>query len=212
MSDPRRITVTGMGRAAVPADAVVVRLGVEVTATTPGEALAACADAERQMVAAATEAGVARAGVTTRWATVEPRWEQYGNRPQLRGYVARLDVEAIVEELSSAGAVAAAALSAGGDVARLHALAPVVRDRAPGEATARELAYADARARAEHYASLAGQRLDRLLVLDEAGHEMGHHPRFGLMAAAGARAESLEVHAGEHEIAVAVSATWELAD
>ena len=209
--DRRRVTVTGIGRAAVPADAALVHLGVEVTATTPGEALAASADTERQMVAAVLAAGVAESGIATRWATVEPQWEHYGERPRLRGYTARVDVQVTVDDLGSAGAVASAAVDAGGDVARLHGLTPIVRDRAAGEALARESAFADARAKAEQYARLAGQRTGRLLDLTDAVTDVGRYEPHAVMAAHRS-GEPLEVRAGEHEISVTVRAAWELTD
>ena len=221
-TDRHSVTMTGLGRAFAPADAVYVRLGVEVTAATPTEAFAACADVERRMVATVTGAGVAATGVTTSWTAVSPRWEEERHdrfaearaKPPRRPnrYTAHVHVE-VVAALASAGAVAAAALDAAGTGAVLHTLAPVVRDRAAAEAAARRSAYADARTRAEQYAALVGQRLGRLLVLTDAAHEAERQQWSGatFVVAEGRPAEP-EIHGGQHVISTAVRATWELAD
>lgn len=208
-SGRRTITVTGEGRVTAPADAARVELGVEVTAGTPADALSACANAERALVDAAGSAGVADGKVTTGWASVEPEWEHYGERPRLRGYTARVVVRADVADLAAAGRVASAALEAGGAAARLHGLVPRIDDPAQAEYAAREAAFNAARAKAQQFATLAGARLGRLLALTDARHGWQPRPMRTMALSAG---EPLDVHAGEHEVAIEVTATWELVD
>jgi len=209
----RAITVTGEGRVLAPADAARVELGAEATAGTPAEALAACADTERAMTQAVGSAGIANAKITTGWATVEAEWEHVGDRPRLRGYTARVVVRADVADLATAGRVASAALEAGGHGARLHGLVPRISDTERAEHAAREAAFGAARAKAQQFATLAGARLGRVLALSDARH--GWQPAHGPMRASAmsfSAGEPLDVHAGEHQVAVEVTATWELVD
>jgi uncharacterized protein YggE len=208
----RSITVTGEGRVGAPADAARVELGVEVTALTPAEALAAAADVERAMVESARTAGVEDRRITTGWAGVDAEWEHTGGRPRLRGYTARIVVRIDVTDLASVGRIASAALDGGGQSARLHGLVPRVSDPTEPERAARERAFAAAKDKAEQFAALAGARIGRLVTLTDAkrGWQPGPGP---VMAARTVSAgEPLDVRAGEHEVAVEVVATWELLD
>jgi hypothetical protein len=61
----RTVTVSGSGRVAVVPDVADVRLGVSVTRPTVAEARGAAAEVATRILAAVTEAGVARADVRT---------------------------------------------------------------------------------------------------------------------------------------------------
>lgn len=72
-----------------------------------------------------------------------------------------------VRDLDRVGAAIDAAARAGGDATRIHGVRFTVEDTGPYLAQLRELAVADALAKAEHYAALADVSLGRLVLLQE---------------------------------------------
>jgi uncharacterized protein len=114
-------------------------------------------------------------------------------------------------EPTRAGEVTQAAVTASGDAARVHGLGLVVGDPAAALAAARELAWRDARARAEQYAALAGTTLGRVLRIDETAGE-SHGPHFQAAARYVAESAAPAVPVGETPLWVAATATWTLED
>lgn len=95
----------------------------------------------------------------------------------------------------------------------MHGLGRVVGDPAAALAAARELAWGDARARAEQYAALARATLGRVLRIDETAGE-SHGPRFQAAARYVAEGAAPAVPVGETplQVAVTVTVTWTLED
>ena len=73
---------------------------------------------------------------------------------------------------------------------------------------AREAAFADATAKAEQFAALAGRTLGSVQWIDERPDGGGPRP----MMAMRAMAESMPVATGDAEIGVSVTVHWEFAD
>ncbi len=111
---------------------------------------------------------------------------------------ARLDAPA------RAGQVATAAVTAGGEAARVHGLVLVVGDQAGVLAAAREAAWRDARGRAEQYAALAGVALGRVVRIEEVAD--ARYPRAVPLGGGPA------VEVGEAEVPARVAVTWALVD
>src|SRR6266516_6221994 len=166
-ADQPTVTVVGEGTANAIPDTALLHLGVETRGVTPGEALEACSRALDEVIAAVRAAGVEPPRLATGELSVHPDWEVVQGQQRSAGYRAAAQRTARLDAPARAGQVATAAVTAGGEAARVHGLMLVVGDQAGVLAAAREAAWRDARARAEQYAALAGVALGRVLRIEE---------------------------------------------
>jgi uncharacterized protein YggE len=207
---PATVTVAGAGAASAVPDTAVLELGVETRGSTPAEALDACARALDQVLAALDAEGVPPARRTTGGLQLQEDWEsrQPGRGPAAYLAGARLTVR--LAEPARAGQVAAAAVAAGGDGARVHGLSLVVGDPGAVAAAAREAAWRDALARAGQYAGLAGLALGAVLEIREAPPPPPDaRPMLRLLAAEAAPGAPA-TEPGEAVVWGAVTVTWSL--
>jgi uncharacterized protein YggE len=212
-SDERTITVVGAGPASAALDTALLQLGVETRGVTPGEALEACSRALEEVIAAVRAAGVEPPRLATGELSVHPDWEvgpQGQHRPV--GYRAAARLTARLDTPARAGQVATAAVTTGGEAARVHGLMLIVGDQAGVLAAAREAAWRDARARAEQYAALVGVALGRVLRIEEMGDAWHAQPVTMGMALAPEAAAAPAVEVGEAEVRARVAVTWALLD
>lgn len=162
------ITVTGTGEAAATPDMATIDLGVEVTAATVAAAREGAATAARRVIDAAKREGVADRDLQTRSISVSPVYDySRPGTPTITGYVASNYLTVRVRDLARLSAVVDTSVEAGGDAARLQGISFGFNDEASLRTTARERAIADARQRAETYASAAGVRLGDVLSIVE---------------------------------------------
>ena len=203
---PATVTVAGAGAATAVPDTAVLELGVETRGSTPAEALDACARALDQVLAALDAEEVPPASRSTGGLQLQEDWEtrQPGRGPVAYLAGARLTVR--LAEPARAGRVAAAAVTAGGDSARVHGLSLAVGDPAAVAAAAREAAWRDALARAGQYAGLAGLTLGPVLEIKETPPPPPDARPMRLLAAEAGPA----VEPGETLVWAAVTVTWSL--
>ena len=203
------VTVAGAGGAGAVPDTALLELGVETRGSTPAEALDACARALDQVRAALDAAGVEAARRMTSGLQLHEDWEsrQPGRGPVAYQAGARLTVR--LAQPGRAGHLAAAAVAAGGDGARVHGLGLVVGAPAGVAAAAREAAWRDALARAGQYAELAGMALGPVLDIREAPPLPPDARPMRLLAAEAAPAGPA-TEPGETTVWAAVSVTWAL--
>lgn len=206
----RTITVVGDGRADAHPDVVVVVLGVEVSATAPAAALDGAAEALSAMRSAVLGLGVVESALQTSRVNVQPEWDHRGDRSRMTGYAARVGLNVTLDDPSLVGRLLSSAVEAGGEAARVSSIGWQLRDIAAAEAMAREAAFADARQRAEHYASLAGQTLGAVVAIDERSGDFRPH-RGRIVALATAASMDMEVDRGQLDVTASVTVTWELA-
>lgn len=199
---PPSVTVTGLGSAAAPPDVMVVDVAAEATEGHAASALASAGAALTRMRDAALVAGVERADVASTGTQVWPEVDREG-RPS--GYRAVLGLSVRLRDLGRAGHLLADLVAAGGDQARLQGTRFEHADPAAVQHAAREAAFADARAKADQLASLAGRTLGPVLEVAEARE--GGLPVPMRMAAL---AESIPVEAGTQAVSASVVVRWEL--
>jgi uncharacterized protein YggE len=212
-ADQPTVTVVGEGIASAVPDTALLRLGVETRGATPAEALATCSGALEEVIAALRAAGVEPSRLATGQLSVHPDWENVEGQQRPAGYRAAAGLTARLEVPARAGQVATAAVTAGGEAARVHGLALVVGDRAGVLAAARQAAWRDARARAEQYAALAGVGLGRVVRIEElAGAPHVVALAGGYQAQPGRAGGGPAVEVGEAEVPAVVAVTWALLD
>ncbi|MFJ4876818.1 SIMPL domain-containing protein [Streptomyces sp. NPDC088745] len=206
---PATVTVTGSGEATATPDTAFVNLGVEATAPTTEEALAAQSAAARALLAAVRAQGVADRDVRTESLSLNPVHRDDNGNQRLTGYQAGQGFSVRVRDLSRTGAVIRAAMDAAGDAGRVHGVTFDVADPAPLRAAARRAAHDDAREKAAQYARLSGRPLGRLVSLTESD---SGRPR-PVEVPAGALADappSVPVAPGQVKEQVVVTAVYEL--
>jgi len=203
--DTDGVLVVGVGRVAVRPDALLARLGAEVTAQSVAVALDGSSRAVAALTAALRTAGVGDADLQTAGASVHAAYDATGHP---RGWSATEQLTARLRDLGSAGSQLSAALGAAGDAGRLHDLRLVVADPATlsgAAAQARREAWADALATATQHAELAGRALGPVRSVREAGPQTSGG---GGLETAALRSPALPVEAGEHEVQVGVEVRW----
>lgn len=199
----RGIWVTGSGTAAGPRDECVITVGSEVRRAAAGDALAGSADALDQMRAVFLAAGIPATDLATSGVSLTPVYDQY---PVVAGFQAAVQLTAQTRDIDTAGELLAALVTAGGEAARVHDVSFRHSDSSALLARARDAAWADARARAEQLAGLAGRELGEVLSIEEATTR-SRPPgpaRMAMAAADSAGGPTLDAGAGSVTVQLAV--------
>ena len=209
MTEPATVTVVGQGISAIEPDTLSITIGVSVTGATPSAALHDASQAMNAVRAAVISEGVSERELQTSRVSVQQEWDHSRGSGRPAGYTADISLQVATRLTEGLGALLEAAVSAGGDAARVHGVAWTISDPAGAAESARSDAFADARSRAEHYASLAGRELGAVLRVDErSGSDYGSPRRAVAFAASRG---GMELDRGEVALGTSVVVTWELA-
>ncbi|WP_378734432.1 SIMPL domain-containing protein [Nocardia brasiliensis] len=203
----REVTVVGSGQVRGAPDILNADIGVEVTADNVSAAIDRADAKARAMTDAMVGAGLPREDVRTTDVSIQP---QYAGGPDdnntVVGYRATNSVHVVVRELSKASGVLDSAIKAGGNETRLRTVSFAIDDNSQLLADARARAFADAKARAEQYAVLAGVRLTEVITITEASNR-DDIPKGSARDAA---PESLALEPGTQTVTFTVKVTWGL--
>lgn len=197
------VEVTGAGSASAVPD--VVRLEVAVRCDA-GDVSAALADANARAAAvgqAARDHGVEAADLQTTGSGVNPRYDRDGTA--VVGYTAYHSLRALVRDPGRVADLVQSFAGVAGNALTIERISLDIADPAPLLVAAREAAFADAQAKAEQYAGLAGRTLgkvERLADVDDSGPQ----PRFALMAR---ESGGMPVELGENSVTARVAVRWE---
>ena len=210
ISNDRWVEVSGEGSVSAAPDFAQVTLGVTTTAKNAGEAMAANAKAANALVSLIKAEGVAPADIQTSELSISPTFSQPSpgqtTAPTITGYNVSNNVAVTVRDIARLGALLDKAVGGGANsvygIAFGHNNLSALLDKA------RTLAVADARRKAEIYASAGGARIGRLMVLTEdAGRQT---PVAFSRAYASAAPAPPPIEAGEDKLTVTVTARFEL--
>lgn len=199
------LEVTGRGVASQAPD--LLDLHVSLTAVRDGvaEALGQVNQRVAAVGAAVRERGVAGTDLQTTSSSVS---EEYGGPENRRtGYRATQDLRVRVVDPETVSDVLDAALAAAGDDFRLNHLSWAVADESALAGAARDAAFADARAKAEQLAVLAGRPLGELRRVVESDGFGGGVPR---MALAKADSAGFAPERGLSQVEVSLTIRWSL--
>lgn len=203
----RSVTVTGRGRATAAYDEATLRLAATARAANPSDATARATYCMSVMREAVLAGGVAADKLTTTHVSLNPVHDPW---PTVVAYEATLGLSVLLADLQRVGSLLVAAIDAGGDGARVDGISFSHHDPAALQREARDSAYADARAKAEQYAGLAGQALGEVRHIAEAGGTSGV-PLGKMMAMADAGAAgAMPIDAGEGTVEAVLTVEWAL--
>ncbi|MBB4693650.1 uncharacterized protein YggE [Actinoplanes abujensis] len=198
------VQVTGRGTVSGEPDTLEATFGVETSATTVAAALKQATTAATRMRDTLVRGGVTKADLQTSHVNVTSMRKDDG---PITGYTVRQGLTAKIRNLSRGGALMSAAVTAGGDAARLDGVSFSIADDTALLAQARKKAFADARGKAELYAREAGRPLGRVVRVSEGATNVwpqGGQDRF---AAADA---SVPIEPGRQQLSVTVTVEWAL--
>lgn len=198
--DQRTITVTGYGIAYGAPDIARVGLGVESSDADVQVALEATNTRLEAVLAALREAGIADADIQTNYFSIY----QDGGGPEGRGeptYRVLSMANVRVRDTSLVGQIIADAVDAGANIVNFVEFG--IEDRAALESEARDLAIADAQARAEEIAEALGLTVGKPLRVVE-GADAPLFNMYGRGAAGGAA----PIELGALSVNMAVTVTF----
>lgn len=202
----RTVTVTGSGTASVSPDVVRLDLRIGHDAPDVAAALSGAASGVTAVGAVVREHGVADADIRTLDTSVHQRFDNTGSAI---GFTAQQRLGVTVRELDAVGAILESAAARIGNALLVDGVRLDVADRSQGMHQARDVAFGDARAKAEQYAALSGARLGVVLGVAESGAVPMASPRMAF-AARDVAAASMPVEGGDLELHAAVTVTWQL--
>ena len=160
-----RITVTGTGNVTGTPNQLVLAMGVQVTGSSVGSALADANDAVKRVTAALRADGVAAADIQTSGLSIYPNYPNNSQTPN--GYSVSESLTATLNSLAAAGTQIEAAVHAGGDATTVSGISLNLTDTSTLLAQARARAVADATAKAAQYAKALGEPLGPVVSITD---------------------------------------------
>ena len=166
---PAGIQVTGQGEVKVKPDIALINLGVEAQAKTAAEARSQAAQGMSQVLEALRSSGVAQKDIRTYQFSIQPvrEYDREAKREISLGFRVTNLVTAKVREMDKVGGILDAVVEAGGDFIRVQGISFRVENPKPFYAQARKEAMAEAMAKAQELAQLAGVKLGKPTYISE---------------------------------------------
>jgi uncharacterized protein len=205
------IVVSGEGNIGVAPDYAQVRAGVVTRAKTAAEATEANAKQMTAVIAALTNAGIARNDIQTAQFSVQPVYAlpQPGSEQKLTGFSASNQLTIKVRDIAKVGDVLDKAVAAGasdvGNIMFQHSDLSKARDQA------REAAVADAQRKAELYARAAGLKLGGVVWITEGSGYTPPMPMMRSLAAPAMAAAPTPILSGEDTLHAQITVGFALA-
>lgn len=199
----RTVTVSGQGTARIVPDTAVVQVAASHRAAGVAEAFAGVTSATEAMSTVARQ-HTDPAKIASTDFSVWPASDDQG-RPA--GFEARHGLRVVVTDLAGAGRLLSALAAEVGDRLQVESVSLEVADPGAALIEARELAFADARSRAEHLAGLGAATLGEVVSIVEGGSSV---QPMGAAPMAFREAKDVAFEPGEKAISAFVTVTWQL--
>ena len=198
------LTVTGEGTVAAAPDSAVIRLGVSSTGKTARAASDANAREMTVVLAAIKESGVADRDIQTTSLSLQPQYDpSKTGAARLVGFQANNQVNVKIRDVGRLPAVLDRAIAGGAN--EMSGIEFVVSEQGKLLDKARIEAIADARRKAELYATAAGMKVGRVMAISEEGS--APPPRAFQALRAGA---ATPIAPGEQTLRAVVTVIYEL--
>ncbi len=217
-SGPAGIWVTGLGSIELTPDLALLNVGVETFGDSVAQAREQAATSMDAIVKTLKDMGIADRDIQTRFFNISPQYEyqevvvsgRRQGKQVLVGYRVNNSASVKVRDMDAIGATIDAVAGAGGDAARIDGVSFTVEDTDPFMDDLREMAIADALAKAQDFADLTGVSLGRLAYITELG---GASPVVQKVQAQSfalerAMAAPSPISAGELELTLSVQAAF----
>jgi uncharacterized protein len=152
------ISVNGEGKVSVVPDIASLSLGVQSQETSVASAQAKATEAMNKVLSALSAGGIADKDIQTSRFSIQvvSKYDNLTQQSTITGYMVTNTVNVKIRTIEKTGAIIDAVASAGGDFTRINSISFTVEDPTPYYTQAREKAVADAQAKSEQLAKLAG--------------------------------------------------------
>ena len=201
------ITVVGAGTASAAPDEATVVIGVAATRPNVHDAVATANADMSRLLSALHNQGAQDKDIQT--FTISINQQTTCCPSTMLGYSATNQVTVTIHHLANVSGVLLAAVDAVGNDIQLSGVSVLVANPTAAITAARAGAMADASARAQAWAKLAGHHVGGLISLSEIVTAAPYSPCYGGCGGAGAGG-GVPVMAGQTSFAVTVTATYEL--
>ena len=207
------IWVSGTGKVAVTPDIATLRLGIEAQAETVAQAQSQAAEAMDGVMTTLTDSGVDEKDIQTQYFSIRQvtRWDDFKDKEIVVGYRVTNMVTAKIREIDKTGPIIDAVAAAGGDLTRINSIDFSVDDPTAYYEEARQKAMADARAKAEQLAELAGVKLGKPTCISEGMVVPPIYPR-GVYEGVGIPAPETPISPGEIELSLTLQVAYAILD
>lgn len=216
---PGTILIEGHGEVVAAPDTAFITSGVTTQGATAREALDANTRAMNELIATLKAAGIEPRDIQTSGFSVNPNYvysdardeNGYTLPPKINGYQVYNTVTVRVRDLPSLGAVLDKAVTVGANT--INGISFSVDDPSELYDKARKAAFADARAKAELYAEVAGLELESIRSISESQTYIQPPQPYMMETMARDTASSpVPVEGGELTFSINVSVAWEIDD
>jgi uncharacterized protein YggE len=208
---PDTISVTGTGKVTGVADQVMFTAGVETAAPTVEDAANQNNATTAKLIAALKKAGATDKEIRTSNFQVFPQYENVDNRrPRVIGFQVTNSVTVSRRNPTEAGKLLTVALQNGAN--QVSGLSFTISDQTALRNRGLQLAFEDARAKAQLLATSAGRSIGRAVTISEGTQPMFQPPQpmYGKVAAMEARVSDVPVEQGSEELSFSVSVMFEM--
>jgi uncharacterized protein YggE len=212
------IWVTGQGTIEIPADIAQVSIGVESRDTTVADARQNAAEAMDSVLNAIMANGVDEDDIVTTNFNIYPQtiWVEVSDslgrhsEPRITGYTVSNTVQVTVRDIDNLSPVVDTAATAGGDLIRINSIQFTADDTTAYGEQIRQIAAADALAKADVYARAMGVTLGQLVYLTEIGSSVPMATSYpqAEMAAMDGTFKSTPISSGDVNLSVTVQAVF----
>jgi uncharacterized protein YggE len=203
------IAVTGSGKVTVVPDMATISLGVVTERSSAKAAREAAAAVMQRVVTAVRKLGIADKDIATSDVSLNAIYSYPANAaPRIRGYQLQNTVSVTVRDLKNLSDVLDGGVNAGATA--VNGISFDVADRAAAEATAREAAVKDAKAKADTLANGLGVRIAGVSsVAETVSTPVWYQPTFASAAALGDKAAAeTPVMPGSTDVLINVQVTF----
>ena len=219
-SGPGGIWVVGEASISVEPDVSYINVGVSARADTVADARAQGAEAMDAIIAAVKAHDLTDNDIRTTSFSIRPQYdwvesEEDGQRvgkEVLVGYEVNNSARLTVRDLDTVGQIIDDAAQAGGDATRIRGISFSVEDVEQYEEGLREGAVADALAKADHLAELAGVSVGKLTFIGRAGRaapaEIARGVAFSMTE--DSMAASTQISGGQTEVSMRIQAAFSI--
>ncbi len=214
-SQQEGIWVSGEGEITVTPDIATLYLGIEAKADTVAEAQSQASAAMAAIMDALTDSGVDEDDIQTQYFSInqDTRWDSDDNEEVVIGYEVNNTVSVTIREIDSVGAIIDAVAEAGGDLTRINNIAFSIDDPSEYYEEIRKDAMADAKAKAEQLAELAGIELGAPTYISEGSiYTPVDYRGLDMMAPVVIEAASTSISPGELELTLTVQVAYAIED
>jgi uncharacterized protein YggE len=202
----RNVVVSASGSVKVSPDSVLINASVSNVALDNSTALATANKSADAMRAALKANKVEDKYLKSQNLMVNPEYKYSNSGSQLIGYRATQSFEITIRDANNSGTVIDAITKAVGNSLVINQVSSFIYDPVAAQASAREIAMKNAKAKAESYAKLSGAKLGKVQFINEEPLQLQSVPMAVGTAKAGA--ESTQIDLGEQTIIVNLSVTW----